>query len=58
MRLPIYATPRLAGAGFKHEHLADILRDEQKVGFFEVHAEHFMGKGGAPQQVESSRRAL
>jgi uncharacterized protein len=48
MRLPIYATPRLAGAGFKHEHLADILRDEQKVGFFEVHAENFMGKGGAP----------
>jgi uncharacterized protein len=48
MRLPIYATPRLAGAGFKHEHMADILRDEQKVGFFEVHAENFMGKGGAP----------
>jgi uncharacterized protein len=48
MRLPIYATPRLAGAGFKHEHMADILQDTQKVGFFEVHAENFMGKGGAP----------
>jgi uncharacterized protein len=48
MRLPIYATPRLAGAGFKHEHMVDILRDEQKVGFFEVHAENFMGNGGAP----------
>jgi uncharacterized protein len=48
MRLPIFATPRRAGAGFKHEHMADILRDEQKVGFFEVHAENFMGKGGAP----------
>jgi uncharacterized protein len=48
MRLPIFATPRLAGAGFKHEHMADILRDEQKVGFFEVHAENYMGRGGAP----------
>jgi uncharacterized protein len=48
MRLPIYATPRLAGAGFKHEHMADILRDVRKVGFFEVHAENYMGKGGAP----------
>jgi uncharacterized protein len=47
MRLPIHATPIKAGAGFKHEHLADILADEQKVGFFEVHAENFMGKGGA-----------
>jgi uncharacterized protein len=48
MRLPIYPTPRSAGAGFKHEHMSDILRDEQSVGFFEVHAENFMGKGGAP----------
>jgi uncharacterized protein len=48
MRLPIYATPRKSGAGFKHEHLADILRDEHRLGFFEVHAENFMSKGGAP----------
>jgi uncharacterized protein len=48
MRLPIHATPRKAGVGFKHEHMADILQDEQKVGFFEVHAENFMSRGGAP----------
>jgi uncharacterized protein len=48
MRLPIHATPLKTGAGFKHEHLADIFLDEQKVGFFEVHAENFMSKGGAP----------
>jgi uncharacterized protein len=48
MRLSIHATPRKAGAGFKLEHLPDILRDEQQVGFFEVHAENYMCKGGAP----------
>jgi uncharacterized protein len=48
LRLPIFPTPLQAGAGFKHEHLADILRDDNGVGFFEVHAENFMGEGGAP----------
>jgi uncharacterized protein len=46
LRLPIHATPLKAGAGFKAEHLADILADEVKVGFFEVHAENYMGDGG------------
>jgi uncharacterized protein len=46
--LPVFASPRRAGAGFKPEHLHDILVDERKVGFFEVHAENYMGKGGAP----------
>ena len=48
LHLPIFATPLKAGAGFKQEHLEDILRDECKVGFFEVHAENYMGNGGAP----------
>ncbi len=48
LRLPIFPTPRRAGAGFKPEHLADILADTRKVGFFEVHAENYMGEGGAP----------
>lgn len=48
LSLPIFASPHKAGAGFKPEHMADILADEQKVGFFEVHAENYMGKGGAP----------
>jgi uncharacterized protein len=48
LSLPIFPTPLKAGAGFKHEHLADILQDEHAVGFFEVHAENFMGDGGAP----------
>jgi uncharacterized protein len=51
LRLPIFPTPSKAGAGFKHEHLADILNDKNGVGFFEVHAENFMGDGGAPHAV-------
>ncbi len=46
--LPIFASPLKTGAGFKPEHLPDILQDDGKVGFFEVHAENYMGKGGAP----------
>ena len=46
LRLPIFPTPLKAGAGFKHEHLDDILRDRDGVGFFEVHAENFMSEGG------------
>jgi uncharacterized protein (UPF0276 family) len=48
LRLPIFPTPVKSGAGFKPEHLDDILQDWRKVGFFEVHAENYMGKGGAP----------
>jgi uncharacterized protein len=48
LHLPIFPTPQKAGAGFKHEHLSDVLNDDHKVGFFEVHAENFMGEGGAP----------
>lgn len=42
------ALPRLAGAGFKPEHFADILAEPQPIGFFEVHAENYMGAGGPP----------
>lgn len=56
LRLPIFPPPIKAGAGFKHEHLADILRDGHKVGFFEVHAENFMGDGGAPHAALSRLR--
>jgi uncharacterized protein len=51
LRLPIFASPQKAGAGFKPEHLNDILGDSHKVGFFEVHAENYMGKGGAPHVI-------
>jgi uncharacterized protein (UPF0276 family) len=45
----MFATTRLpsrAGAGFKPEHFRDIIADREPLGFFEIHAENFMGAGG------------
>lgn len=57
LRLPIFPTPLRSGAGFKPEHLPGILGDDRKVGFFEVHAENYMGQGGAPHvALERLRR--
>jgi uncharacterized protein (UPF0276 family) len=38
----------LAGTSFKPEHLADILAEGPVRGFFEIHAENYMGAGGPP----------
>ena len=40
--------PPQAGVGFKPEHFADIEKSRQPIGFFEVHAENYMGDGGPP----------
>jgi uncharacterized protein (UPF0276 family) len=48
LRFPTYAAAGLAGTSFKHEHLAAILADGFRDGFFEVHAENYMGAGGPP----------
>ena len=40
--------PARAGVGFKPAHFRDILASPQPVGFFEVHAENYMGAGGPP----------
>ena len=40
--------PACAGVGFKPVHFGDILASSQPVGFFEVHAENYMGAGGPP----------
>ncbi len=37
-----------AGAGLKPEHYRRILEDRPDVGWFEVHAENYMGAGGPP----------
>jgi uncharacterized protein (UPF0276 family) len=42
--------PARAGLGLKPEHYATILDGEPDVGFFEVHAENYMGKGGPPHR--------
>jgi uncharacterized protein (UPF0276 family) len=40
--------PARAGVGFKPVHFHDIIAAEQPIGFFEVHAENYMGAGGPP----------
>jgi uncharacterized protein (UPF0276 family) len=41
----------LAGTSFKHEHLSAILAEANQAGFFEVHAENYMGAGGPPHDA-------
>jgi uncharacterized protein (UPF0276 family) len=40
--------PARAGVGFKPAHFRDIVAAAQPIGFFEVHAENYMGAGGPP----------
>lgn len=50
--------PTQAGAGFKPAHLHDWLADADAPAFFEVHAENYMGDGGAPHAWLARMRAL
>jgi uncharacterized protein (UPF0276 family) len=52
-----FAAKLLAGTSFKHEHLAAIRTDGLKSGFFEVHAENYMGAGGPPHRMLSELRS-
>jgi uncharacterized protein (UPF0276 family) len=40
--------PARSGVGFKPEHFSFIIESPQPIGFFEVHAENYMGAGGPP----------
>jgi len=40
--------PPRAGVGLKPEHYRDILETAPEIGWFEVHAENYMGEGGPP----------
>jgi uncharacterized protein (UPF0276 family) len=42
------ALPGKAGVGYKPEHFDAISSERQPVGFFEIHAENYMGAGGVP----------
>lgn len=56
LRFPI-PVGGVAGTSFKHEHLAAILANGPQRGFFEVHAENYMGAGGPPHRaLEAIRR--
>ena len=43
--------PARAGVGLKPEHFGDIFGTKPDMGFFEVHAENYMGAGGLPHRA-------
>jgi uncharacterized protein len=51
LRFPLHPITALAGTSLKHEHLLGIEAEGLLKGFFEVHAENYMGAGGAPHRV-------
>jgi len=42
--------PTAVGVGFKAEHFEPIVDSRPELGFFEVHAENYMGAGGPPHR--------
>src|SRR5271168_3160928 len=57
LRFPALPVADSAGTSFKHEQLNAILAESPLAGFFEVHAENYMGAGGPPHQaLERIRR--
>jgi uncharacterized protein (UPF0276 family) len=48
--------PARAGVGLKPEHVSDILECNADIGFFEVHAENYMGAGGMPHALLAAIR--
>lgn len=49
--------PAAPGLGFKPEHFAEIRSTRPRLGFFEIHAENYMGAGGVPHAQLRSLRA-
>jgi uncharacterized protein (UPF0276 family) len=49
--------PAAAGVGFKPNHFAAIRATRPALGFFEVHAENYMGAGGLPHAQLTALRA-
>jgi uncharacterized protein (UPF0276 family) len=52
------ALPNRSGVGLKPEHIDEILRNRPALGFFEIHAENYMGAGGPPHRRLEAIRAL
>jgi len=50
-RFPAHPVERLAGTSLKREHLSAIRAEARCQGFFEVHAENYMGAGWPPHAV-------
>ena len=57
-RSPKGLAARSVGVGFKPEHFEAIVETRPELGFFEVHAENYMGAGGAPHRRLDAIREL
>ncbi|WP_440995221.1 MNIO family bufferin maturase [Arhodomonas sp. SL1] len=55
--MPPPPMPARAGVGLKAAHYATVLKERPDIGFFEVHAENYMGAGGPPHAWLSAIRA-
>jgi uncharacterized protein (UPF0276 family) len=56
-RFPAHPVAGSAGTSFKPQHLQAILAGPEPRGFFEIHAENYMGAGGPPYRaLETLRR--
>lgn len=51
LRFPAHSIAGRAGTSLKHQHLPAILAGRIQTGFFEVHAENYMGAGGPPHDA-------
>lgn len=56
-RFPAHTLAGLAGTSFKPQHLQAILAESGRRGFFEVHAENYMGAGGPPHRALEAIRS-
>src|SRR3546814_437013 len=53
---PHTPVPPRAGVGLKAEHYREIVETGPDIGFFEVHAENYMGAGGPPHRYLTTIR--
>jgi hypothetical protein len=56
LRFPAHPIEGLSGTSLKPEHLSAILDGPKLRGFFEVHAENYMGAGGPPHRALNAIR--
>ncbi|MEM6905593.1 MAG: DUF692 domain-containing protein [Pseudomonadota bacterium] len=56
--LPATSLPAIAGLPFKHSHFPEIVAAGGGTGWFEVHAENYMGYGGPPHRMLEEVRSL
>lgn len=56
--LASHTIPARSGLGLKAEHYRGVLDTKPDLGFFEIHAENYMGGGGPPHRYLSAIREL